>query len=74
METKIAFGPAHPSVITGPQGSLDAATSDAQNERPPTGKPYLAAVDIVAGGKVAMTRIRMPLIFRILLFLTGVRA
>jgi hypothetical protein len=73
MEAKMAPVPPQPSVRTGPQGSLDAITIDDQNERPPTRKSHLEAVEIVADGKIAVTRIRMPFIFRVLLALTGVR-
>jgi hypothetical protein len=73
MSTNMTPVPTHPSVRTGHQASLDTALGDGPSEQPPAIAPQLATVETVAGGTVAVTRIRMPFIFRILLALTGVR-
>jgi hypothetical protein len=52
---------------TDPQPPLEA------DGRSPAAGAKLATVDIVAGGKLAVTRPRVPRIFRLLLLLTGVR-
>lgn len=67
--------PASPhSLATGASAASTGAGAGAgpcQEER--AKRPKLATVETVDGGKVAVTRIRMPRIFRLLLALTGVR-
>ncbi len=64
---------AAPSATSDAQAPLGAAVGADRSGRPPTGGPRLATVDIVAGGKLAVTRPRMPWIFRLLFLLTGVK-
>ena len=73
MSTKMDSVSAHPSARSDPQASSEANNAVGCAGRPPTTGPQLATVDIVAGGKVAVTRPSMPRIFRLLLALTGVR-
>jgi hypothetical protein len=61
---------ARPSTMTSPQTALEAADRAGEAR---SGGCQLGAVDVVAGGTVAVTRPAMPRIFRLLLALTGVR-
>jgi hypothetical protein len=61
---------ARPSARTNPPAALEAA--DRTSESRSSGR-QLSAVDLAAGGAVAVTRPAMPRIFRLLLALTGVR-
>jgi hypothetical protein len=73
MSTKLDPDIAHSTAKTDPQAPLDAEIGADRVGRSPATDPQLATVDIVAGGKVAVTHPGMPRIFRLFLALTGVK-
>jgi hypothetical protein len=73
MSDKMDPVAAVPSGGADPPPPVEAAIGADRPGRPPTSGAKLATVDIVAGGKLAVTRPRMPWIFRLLFLVTGVR-
>jgi hypothetical protein len=73
MSDKTDADAAHPSARPDPQAPLNANANGADRTARSVTGPQLATVEVAGGGAVAVTRPRMPRVFRILLALTGVR-